>query len=88
VAFQKIKYNCKAAQESGLKLQAKTKIGVKAWLAMKYHLIFCKFCRWFLKQSKVIDKAIVQHKDRLLQNPVYKLSDAEKAAMEKEINSQ
>ncbi|HRG83200.1 MAG TPA: hypothetical protein PLO99_11855 [Chitinophagaceae bacterium] len=76
--LKKIIHNCKAAQESGIRLQAGSKIGIKAWLAMQIHLITCKCCRMFLRQSKLIDKAIEKHKDNLAQPSRHKFTEAEK----------
>lgn len=86
--FKRVYYNCKKAQELGLKMQAKQKISVRSWFAMRYHLFFCKYCRWFLRQSRVIDKAIATHKELIIQKLETHLSNTEKDALQQQINSQ
>lgn len=79
-------YNCKEAQEAGLRLQD-GRLSFYGWLKLKYHLFYCKFCRLFLYQSRLIDKAMHHHKSWILQGPEHKLSEEKKAAIQDKINS-
>lgn len=84
--LRKIKYNCKDAQETCLKVQAGNPVGINEWLRMKYHLIYCKYCKWFIKQSGIIDKALDIHTHSLEENPPYTLTDDQKQMMQKKVD--
>ncbi len=77
-----IKYNCKHAQQMGIKAEQE-KLSLKEWAALKVHLAYCKYCRNFLIQSKIINKALLF----LLKNKSSaNLSEDKKIAMQKAIN--
>lgn len=84
--LEKIQYNCKEAQETCLKLQSGNRIGFKEWLKLKYHLFYCKYCRWFIKQSSIIDKALDLHTHSLEENPPFSLTDDQKEMMQKKLD--
>ncbi len=68
--------DCKAAQEAGLRLQD-GEFSLSRWVKLRIHLVYCKYCKRFLLQSKLIDKALSQQKKNVLPLPGHSFSEDE-----------
>ncbi len=75
-----IKYNCLQAQRKGLQQQYGF-LGLISRLKLKYHLMYCKVCRNFLKDSLEIDQVMFDNAESMHQYPKYTLSEEEKKIM-------
>ncbi|WP_228458719.1 hypothetical protein [Chryseobacterium aureum] len=53
-------HNCEETSFNIIKSE-ETSLTFSKWLKMKFHIAFCKCCRNFGKQTKVIDKALQHH---------------------------
>jgi hypothetical protein len=60
--FNKLLNNCEETSISIVKSE-ETSLSFSAWLKMKFHIMFCKCCQNFGKQTKAIDEALYHHFD-------------------------
>ncbi len=74
---------CKQATYLLLKKEEITKLSFKEETALKFHMLICKFCRTFKKQSTLINKFISEN---ILANNV-KLAEADKNNLKSLINN-
>ncbi len=58
--FNELLHNC---EETSLNIVKHEEISLSpsAWLKLKFHITFCKCCRNFRKQTKIIDKVLYSH---------------------------
>lgn len=84
--LKKLKYNCKMAQENGLKQEAGM-LSFLGWLRLRYHLLYCYSCKLFLNQAKLLDRVMHQHKRKMEKKPVYELPDHTKTAIQHMIDT-
>jgi len=73
--FNRLLNNCEETSFNIVKSE-ETPLSFSAWLKMKIHILFCKCCQNFKKQTKVIDEALYKHFDSEMN------SDAEHASQE------
>lgn len=71
--FKKLVYNCKHATQLSLKKE-EGKISLRERVQLWYHLLYCSFCRRFIRQSHEINAIGKELKDHLQQNPPFTLS--------------
>ncbi|MBK8699070.1 MAG: hypothetical protein IPN29_05810 [Saprospiraceae bacterium] len=64
---REVSYQSMMGEEAGLSL--------KAHVEMKIHLTFCKYCRHFAAQSKIIDSSLKLYKAQSESDPPYKASE-------------
>ncbi|MFP3594008.1 hypothetical protein [Chryseobacterium sp. SIMBA_038] len=60
--FNRLLNNCEETSLNIIKSE-ETSLSFSAWLKMKFHILFCKCCQNFKKQTKVIDEALYKHFD-------------------------
>ncbi|ANF51142.1 hypothetical protein A0O34_11725 [Chryseobacterium glaciei] len=58
--FNRLLNNCEETSLNIIKSE-ETSLSFSAWLKMKFHILFCKCCQNFKKQTKVIDEALYKH---------------------------
>ncbi len=76
--------DCKAAQENGLRSQDE-KLSFTSWIKLQIHLLYCKYCKRFLHQAKLIDKAISQRQKNLSPLPGHSFSEDETKELQERI---
>ena len=52
-----------------------------------YHLLYCKFCKRFTKQSAIINKLGETVAESLFTHPTHTLPDKTKAAMQRKVDT-
>jgi hypothetical protein len=83
--FRKTVYNCKQATQLALKKE-EGDISLAERAKLFYHLLYCYSCRFFVKQSRLIDQTTKRVMDEKLESPPYQLSDEKKKAIQHELN--
>jgi hypothetical protein len=80
----KIKVTCKEATLLMVKHQAHA-TGLKEKVQMCFHLLICRFCRLFFKQTSLLDEELktTAINDDLL--PEVKMSDEKKSALQEKL---
>ena len=84
--FKKIVFNCKQATLLSLKKEEGT-ISVKERLKLCYHLLYCKYCRRFAKQSSIINKQGNHFSNSLFFDPPHLLSSQKKKIIQDQIDT-
>ena len=74
---------CKQATYLLLKKEELAKLSFKEESALKFHMVICRFCRAFKKQSEIMNKLI---HDNILASSL-KLAEADKTNLKSLINS-
>lgn len=73
--FNHLLNNCEETSLNIVKSE-EASLSFSAWLKMKFHIVFCKCCQNFKKQTKVIDEALYKHFDTEMDH------DTERASQE------
>ena len=81
ILFRHIIYNCKKATLLLIKKEHK-KISFKERISLSYHLLFCKPCRQFGKQSQFINQSLQYLAEHELQKPAYNLPEISKKKLQ------
>ncbi len=81
--FKRILNNCVEASLLSLKNEEE-KITFKQKMEMKFHILFCKCCKNFTKQSPMIDESMKAYFKDIENNPPVKASDDFKARMKEQ----
>lgn len=58
--FKNLLHNCEETSFNIIKSE-EASLSFSAWLKMKIHVVFCKCCKNFGKQIKLIDKTMHHH---------------------------
>ncbi|WP_027381364.1 hypothetical protein [Chryseobacterium daeguense] len=58
--FNELLHNCEETSLNIVKSE-ETSLSPSAWLKMQFHIAFCKCCRNFKKQTKIVDKVLYNH---------------------------
>ena len=80
--FKKLLHDCEEASILSLRNKEEV-ITLKQQFEMKFHMLFCKCCKNFTKQSVIIDESIKAFFKNIENNPPLKASDSLKAKIEK-----
>lgn len=80
--FNKLLHDCEEASILSLKNKEEG-ITLKQQFEVKFHMLFCKCCKNFTKQSVIIDESIKAFFKGMESNPPMKASDSFKARIEK-----
>lgn len=80
--LNKILNNCDEVSLRALKSEER-EIPMKELFEMRLHIMFCKCCKNFIKQSNIIDKQLKLYKDKIYVNPPFVASDALKEKLNK-----
>lgn len=84
--FKKTVLNCKQATILALKKE-EGKISISERIKLSYHLLYCRFCRRFVKQSSVINhigKGVV---NSIFTHPPHSLSNKIKENIQQKIDN-
>ncbi len=73
--LKRILNNCVEASLLSLK-NKEEKITLKQKFEMEFHILFCKCCKNFVKQSPMIDKSLKAYFKDIDNNPPLKASDS------------
>ena len=84
--FKKIVFNCKQATLLSLKKEEGI-ISVNERLKLYYHLLYCKYCRRFAKQSSIINKQGNHFSNSLFFDPPHLLSAQKKKIIQDKIDT-
>ena len=84
--FKKTVFNCKQATLLSLKKE-EGKITFRESVLLWYHLLYCKFCKRFTKQSAIINKLGETVAETLFTNPPHTLSGKSKAAIQRKLDN-
>ncbi|NOT94078.1 hypothetical protein [Ferruginibacter sp.] len=84
--FKKNVFNCKHATLLSLKNE-EGKISFIEKIKLHYHLLYCKYCKRFIKQSAVINKAGNDTAESLFTNPSHLLSAKTKENIQRRIDT-
>jgi hypothetical protein len=84
--FKKTVFNCKQATLLSLK---KEEGKITFWESIKlwYHLLYCKYCKRFTKQSAIINKLGETVTESLFTNPPHTLSAKSKADIQRMVDN-
>lgn len=85
--FKKTVYNCKRATTLSLKKE-EGKISLRERLELGYHLLYCVFCRRFIRQSRQINLLGKELHRHLEKDPPFTLSPLRKEQIQKEIEKE
>ncbi len=83
--IQHIIHNCKEATHLSLQKEERA-LSIKETFQLRLHLMYCDACKQFIKQSAIINKAMLQIKDAILQHPPQKLSQEVKDNIQQQLN--
>lgn len=83
--FKKTVFNCKQATLLSLKKEEGT-ISVKERIKLYYHLLYCKYCRFFAKQSSLINNQGTSLRNSLFSDPPHLLSAEKKETIQQQID--
>lgn len=83
--IQPIIRNCKEATLLVLQKEER-KLTFKEKFALKLHLMYCDACKQFIQQSSLINKAMKQAKEAMLQHPPQQLPQATKDKIQQQLN--
>lgn len=84
--FKKNVFNCKQATLLSIKKE-EGKLSFTGKVKLQYHLFYCKYCRRFIKQSAVINKAGSDTAESLFTNPPHLLSPETKENIQHQIDT-
>ncbi len=82
--FKRILNNCVEASLLSLK-NKEEKITFKQKFEMKFHILFCKCCKNFTKQSPMIDESLNAYFKDIDTKPSVKASDVFKAKLKEQM---
>lgn len=84
--FRKVVFNCKQATMLSLKKE-EGKISLNERLKLYYHLLFCKVCRNFIRQSHDINHSGKSISESLFINPPFSLTEERKRSIQRQLDS-
>lgn len=84
--FKKTVFNCKQATLLSLQKEEGT-ISVKERLKLFYHLLYCKYCKRFVKQSSIINAKNTDFSNSLFTHPPHLLSPQKKELIQQQIDT-
>jgi hypothetical protein len=84
--FRKIVFNCKQATILSLKKE-EGKISLNERLKLSDHLLYCKVCRNFIRQSHDINRSGKAISESLFTNPPFSLTEERKQAMQRQLDA-
>ncbi len=82
--FKRILHNCVEASTLALKNEEE-KLTFRQKFEMKFHILFCKCCKNFAKQSPMIDESMRAYFKDISNNPPVKVSDDFKIRMKEQL---
>lgn len=82
----KISFSCKEATLVAMQSE-EHKISCLKKLKLLLHMAYCAPCRLFIKQTKIISRAMVNYKDVLLAGPHQKLPPKVRETIQQKINN-
>ncbi len=83
--FKKTVFNCKQATLLSLKKE-EGKLSFIEGLKLSYHLLYCKPCKEFVKQSHLINRIGAEINQTLSNRPLFRLSEESKQRMQRELD--
>ncbi len=82
--FKDIWFSCKEATLLTLK-EREEGLPVASKFRLMVHLSYCKCCKLFVKQTKLMDQAAKKYKENLFQHPPHKLSQEARDSIQKQL---
>ncbi|MES2590980.1 MAG: hypothetical protein V4608_03760 [Bacteroidota bacterium] len=84
--LKKISFSCKEATLIAIQREEYNTTFFKK-LKLFIHMAYCAPCRLFVKQTKIISRAVINYQDVLFANPHHKLSAEAKETIQNKINN-
>jgi hypothetical protein len=84
--FKKTVLNCKQATLLSLKKE-EGRISFMENIKLQYHVLYCKYCRRFIKQSAVINHQGAQIPESLFNHPAHTLPAETKAKIQRQLDN-
>jgi hypothetical protein len=83
--FKKTITNCRKATLLSLK-RDEGKITLTERVKLSYHLMFCIYCRRFIKQSHLMDEQMEQLDQAFFENPPHEMSSESMSILQEQID--
>lgn len=84
--MQKISFNCKEATLLALQKEEK-QLSFLVRLKLAVHVATCRYCKWFLKESKQMDGAMYKLDQSLFEHPIHFLSEEKKVLIKNQLDN-